>query len=49
MAAKPKTGEAAVKELARKDFNKKCFDCGRGGPQQNVTLTTDDPGGLHTL
>ena len=30
MASKAKTGEAAVKELARKDFNKKCFDCGRG-------------------
>ena len=30
MANKPKTGEAVVKELARKDFNKQCFDCGRG-------------------
>ena len=39
MAAKAKTGEALVKELARKEFNKKCFDCGRGGPQQNVNLT----------
>ena len=30
MASKPKTGEALVKELARKEPNKKCFDCGRG-------------------
>ena len=30
MASKVKTGEALVKELARKEPNKKCFDCNRG-------------------
>ena len=40
MAAKAKTGEAVVKELARKDFNKQCFDCGRGVRQRESTHHT---------
>ena len=48
MATKPKTGEAAVKELARKDSNKKCFECGRGvGPHHTHDAHRGQPTPRH--
>ena len=44
--SKAATPEQQVKELARKDFNKKCFDCGRGvsaAPLSSASASTAAP------